>query len=219
MLPVQVEFPKFVADQLLTSEDLNDLFGYLDEQNRITRTNLIGIGIVCGLEVQVNAAQTTVTITKGCGVTSEGYLITVPANSYTQYKKYKVDTPQIYDQFYKTVGSNKVAMDIWELKKAAVDPDLQTIDAGFLKGKVIMLFVELKEMENKNCDPNSCDDKGINIEVSFLPMAVDVADAALLMGTTAGSFGVNTFTALPEMRMKRWDVPNTSPVGTDDIFK
>lgn len=219
MLPVQVEFPKFVADQLLTSEDLNDLFGYLDEQNRITRTNLIGIGIVCGLQVQVNAAQTTVTITKGCGVTSEGYLITVPANSYTQYKKYKVDTPQIYDQFYKTVGSNKVAMDIWELKKAAVDPDLQTIDAGFLKGKVIMLFVELKEMENKNCDPNSCDDKGINIEVSFLPMAVDVADAALLMGTTAGSFGVNTFTALPEMRMKRWDVPNTSPVGTDDIFK
>jgi hypothetical protein len=38
MLPVQVEFPKFVADQLLTSEDLNDLFGYLDEQNRIVQT-------------------------------------------------------------------------------------------------------------------------------------------------------------------------------------
>ncbi|WP_164972777.1 PKD domain-containing protein [Lacibacter luteus] len=219
MLPVQVEFPKFVADQLLTSEDLNDLFGYLDEQNRITRTNLIGIGIVCGLQVQVNAAQSSVTITKGCAVTSEGYLITVPTNSYTQYKKYKVDTPQIYDKFYKTINGSKVAMDIWELKKAAVDPDLQTIDAGFLKGKVIMLFVELKEMENKNCDPNSCDDKGINIEVSFLPMAVDIADAALLMGTTAVSFGVNTFTALPEIRMKRWDVPNTSPVGTDDIFK
>src|SRR5687768_5529006 len=101
MLPLQVEFPKFVADQLLTSEDLNQLFGYLDEQNRMTRTNLIGIGIVCGLHLQVNNAKTQVTITKGCGVTSEGYLISVNTKSYTQYKKYKVDTAKIYDNFYK----------------------------------------------------------------------------------------------------------------------
>jgi hypothetical protein len=219
MLPVQVEFPKFVADQLLTSEDLNQLFGYLDEQNRLTRTNLIGIGIVCGLNLQVNNAKTTVTITKGCGVTSEGYLITVNTNQYSQYKKYKVDTPRVYDKFYKTVGPNKVPMDIWELKKPGVDPDLVNIDEAFLKNKVILLFVELKEEDNKNCDPNSCDDKGINVTVSFLPMAVDVEDAKLLMGATGGSFGVNTYTALPELRMRRWDVPNTTPVTTEDIFK
>ncbi len=219
MLPVQVEFPKFVADQLLTSEDLNQLFGYLDEQNRMTRTNLIGIGIVCGLNLQVNNAKTTVTITKGCGVTSEGYLISVNTNQYSQYKKYKVDTPRVYDRFYKTVGANKVPMDIWELKKSGIDPDLVSIDADFLKNKVILLFVELKEEDNKNCDPNSCDDKGINVTVSFLPMAVDVEDAKLLIGATGGSFGVNTYTALPELRMKRWDVPNTTPVTTEDIFK
>ncbi|MES2649715.1 MAG: PKD domain-containing protein [Bacteroidota bacterium] len=220
MLPVQVEFPKFVADQLLTSEDLNQLFGYLDEQNRLTRTNLLGIGIVCGLHLQINAAQTEVTITKGCGVTSEGYLITTTTKAYSQYKKYKVDTARVYDKFYKTDGGgNKVAMDVWELKQPAVDPDLQSIDAGFLKGKVILLFVELKEEDNKNCDPNSCDDKGINVTVSFLPMAVSTEDAALLMGTTAGSFGANTYTSLPELRMKRWDVPNSSPVYSQDIFE
>lgn len=220
MLPVQVEFPKFVADQLLTSEDLNQLFGYLDEQNRMTRTNLIGIGIVCGLHLQVNNAQTQVTITKGCGVTSEGYLISVNTKAYTQYKKYKVDTARVYEKFYKLDGSgNKLAMDVWELKQPAVDPDLEDIDADFLKDKVILLFVELKEEDNKNCDPNSCDDKGINVTVSFLPMAVSVDDAKLLMGTTGGSFGVNTYTALPELRMRRWDVPNTSPVYSQDVFE
>lgn len=220
MLPLQVEFPKFVADQLLTSEDLNQLFGYLDEQNRMTRTNLIGIGIVCGLHLQVNNVKTEVKITKGCGVTSEGYLITFSTKAYTQYKKYKVDTPRVYEKFYKLdAGGNKIPMDVWELKQAAVDPDLNSIDGDFLKDKVILLFVELKEEDNKNCDPNSCDDKGINVTVSFLPLAVDKADAALLMGTTAGSFGVNTYTALPELRMKRWDVPNTSPVYSQDIFE
>jgi hypothetical protein len=219
MFPVEVEFPKFVPDQLLTSDDLNQLFGYLDEQNRITRTNLIGIGIVCGLHVQLNNTKTQVTITKGCGVTSEGYLIAVNTKTYSQYKAYKVDTPRVYDKFYKLDGGgNSIPMQLWELKQPGVDPDLKAIDENFLKDKVILLFVELKEEDNKNCDPQSCDDKGINVTVSFLPMAVTKEDAALLLGTTGGSFGVNTYTALPELKMKRWDVPNSSPLNTKDIF-
>jgi hypothetical protein len=218
MTPLQIEFPKFVADQLLTSSNLNELFGYLDEQNRLTRTNLIGIGIVCGLHVQVNPQKTAVSITRGCGVTSEGYLIAVNSNEYSQYKNYKVDTAKNYDNFYKIVGAEKVPMDVWELKKPGVEADLINIDAQFLKNKVILLFVELKEEENKNCDPNSCDDKGINVTVSFLPMAVDAEDAKLLLGATGKSFGANTFVALPEMRMKRWNVPQTKPVTTADIL-
>ncbi len=219
MFPVEVEFPKFVPDQLLTSDDLNQLFGYLDEQNRMTRTNLIGVGIVCGLHIQLNNTKTQVTITKGCGVTSEGYLITVSTKTYSQYKAYKVDTPRVYNKFYKKDGSgNTVPMQVWELKQPGVDPDLKAIDENFLKDKVILLFVELKEEDNKNCDPQSCDDKGINVTVSFLPMAVTKEDAALLLGTTGGSFGINTYTALPELKMKRWDVPNSLPVNTKDIF-
>lgn len=220
MLPVQVEFPKFVPDQLLTSDDLNQLFGYLDEQNRMTRTNLIGIGIVCGLQLQVNNAQTEVKITRGCGVTSHGYLITVETNAYTQYKEYKVDTARIYEKFYTTDGSgNKVAMKVWELRQPAVDPDLHDVDPAFLKDKVILLFVELKEEQNKNCNPNSCDDKGTRVSVSFLPMAVSTDDAKLLTGGSGAGFGLNTYTTLPELRMKRWDVPNTSPVYSRDILE
>ena len=46
MIPTNVTYPEFVPDQLLTSDNLNELFGYLDEQGRISRTNILGIGIV-----------------------------------------------------------------------------------------------------------------------------------------------------------------------------
>jgi hypothetical protein len=62
------DYPKFVADQLLTAASLNDMFGYLDEQDRLSRANLLGIGIVCGLQV-INHGN-AIEITKGCGITS-----------------------------------------------------------------------------------------------------------------------------------------------------
>src|SRR5689334_14420500 len=67
------DYPKFVADQLLTAAALNDMFGYLDEQDRLTRADLLGIGIVCGLHVIRHGDA--IEITKGCGITSAGYLI------------------------------------------------------------------------------------------------------------------------------------------------
>ncbi len=50
-------YPEFVADQVLTADHLNELFDYLDEQDRLTRRCLIGIGIVCGLEVTLYRAR------------------------------------------------------------------------------------------------------------------------------------------------------------------
>jgi len=69
-------FPIFEANQVLTSGHLNDVFDYLDQQERQTRSYLIGIGIACGLEIALSGF--TITVSKGCGVTSEGYLIVEP---------------------------------------------------------------------------------------------------------------------------------------------
>src|SRR5215831_8692283 len=66
-------FPVFEADQVLTNKHLNDLFNYLDQQDRLTRCKLLGSGIVCGLEI--SHTNDTINITKGCGLTSQGYII------------------------------------------------------------------------------------------------------------------------------------------------
>jgi hypothetical protein len=216
MLPVNTVFPEFVPDQLLTSSDLNELFGYLDEQGRMTRTNLIGIGIVCGLEVKLNPAKTELTITKGCGVTSEGYLISVPLTIYSEFNTFDAEKEKYYGRFV-DMTTKEQKFPIWELKQAAVDPDATNITESFLQNKVVVLFVELLGEKNKNCDPNSCDDKGVHVNVTIRPLLVNKADAGTLIGAIPSS-KIDTFTGLPDIRMRRFDVPNTSPVTSQHIF-
>lgn len=211
-------YPKFVPDQILTAHDLNELFGYLDEQGRMTRTNLIGIGIVCGLQVQLNTAQNQLTITKGVGVTSKGYLISVPSITYTKQKLYdKQLEEETYDLFINPGPPIAKKFDLWELKQDST-VDATPLTGAFLGDKVAMLFVELLQVGNKNCDPNSCDDKGKHFEVTFRPLLVRKSDAASLILSNSGTVTMDTFTGLPEVRLRRFDVPNTNPVTTKDIF-
>jgi hypothetical protein len=41
----------FEKDRALTHDQLNSVTDYLDDQSRLTRTNLLGVGIVWGLRV------------------------------------------------------------------------------------------------------------------------------------------------------------------------
>src|SRR5665811_2036418 len=80
-------YPVFEADQVLTNRHLNDLFNYLEQHDRLTRIKLIGSGIVCGLEVSVQAKD-SITVSKGCGLTSQGYLITFCDTKFTHFINY-----------------------------------------------------------------------------------------------------------------------------------
>lgn len=66
-------YPYFVANQVLKSKSLNDAFFHLDEQGRVTRTNLFGHGIIEGLTYTWKDG--VLTIDKGEAVTSNGWYI------------------------------------------------------------------------------------------------------------------------------------------------
>ena len=130
MFPVIEKFPEFVPDQLLTSENLNELFDFPDEQGRLTRTNLIGIGVVCGLEpgtasvtIKTGIGTTTktitgVTISKGCGITSEGYLASFQDAVYTRFQPYDALTEKRYAPFLLAAGITDIQrFPLLELKK------------------------------------------------------------------------------------------------------
>ena len=102
-------FPHFVPDQVLTDTQLNSLRDYLDTHDRLTRTHLVGTGIVCGLHIayaridgrvvksgektkvkpDLDAETHTISVSAGYGITSLGYLIIFPSNSYTRYRQYE----------------------------------------------------------------------------------------------------------------------------------
>ncbi len=217
MLPEQpISYPEFVPDQLLTAHNLNELFQYLDEQERGTRINLIGIGIVCGLELRVNAAGTEVTIGKGCGVTSQGYLVRWDEKSFQNVKAYDAAREIVYDPFY-SGGAQRFPID--ELKADASEEGLTKLTAEYLADKVALIFVELLREDAVNCNPESCDDKGRDVTLTLRPLLVNRKDAVFLSGGFAGG-GVNqTWLTLPEIRMPRHHVPAEDIFDSGDVFE
>ena len=241
MIPKELEYPEFVANQVLQKSHLNALFDYLDENNRLTRTNLLGIGIVCGLEViPINSNQ--IKITKGCGVTSAGYLVTFGEKNgvlqditYSSAKTYLVPEDVEYPQLFDS-ATKQNRFELWELMEATAAPNpappgFRILDANFLnpanagQKKVVMIFVELLQNVNKNCSPISCDDKGANISVFFRPLLIKKSDADILLAEVSAFNGAGSYAAansaytMADMRLRRFDVPATALSSAADIVQ
>jgi hypothetical protein len=232
MQPIQEKYPFFEPNQVLTNRHLNQVFDYLDEQDRLSRANLIGIGIVCGLEIEL-VGTTTVKISKGCGITSEGYLIVEPkAVDLVKYKLYNLP-PSGYDYlpFHDQTVPSKPQFILWEMLTASesdTDTTLLENSPTFLDDKAVLLFLELKKDDLKNCSPNSCDDKGIEIGVRVRRLLIKKTDLSKILAAT-NSLDTDLTPAdieaalsarfnLADLRMPRYDVPNTSPTTSDNVL-
>ena len=242
MIAVHNSYPFFEANQVLTNENLNQLFNYLEEQTRLTRTNLIGIGIVCGFTYRVENDGSAIYIRKGVGVSSEGYLISDCENSARlDYRKpYTVPDDINYPVFFDNSGAVPQQYPLWELDSDQNDnPDAVPLSLNFLTGtgmpagmddeKVLILFLECLAIDNKNCSPNSCDDKGKVIETTVRRLLIRRSDLDAIqeevMDNVANAdeyFGLtgimNLRNSLPELRMRRFDVPATTLLYSSNVF-
>ncbi len=188
-------YPVFEADQVLTNDHLNSMVDYLDQQDRLTRMKLIGSGIVCGLEIE--PAGTEIRVSKGCAVTSQGFMVLHCDTLYTHYIPYTApafpDGLSLVQQcpsretgvipFYgdsfgremfqlianKDVASHSTNNDLIALAQM---PD------NFLSKYAIVLFLEAEQLNLKNCDTNDCNDKGsrMNFQVKALLVEKNILD-------------------------------------------
>jgi hypothetical protein len=223
-------FPIFVANQVLTSGHLNDVFDYLDQQSRQTRTHLIGIGIVCGLDIKLDTSTgMAILLSKGCGVTSEGYLIVEPDDvPLVAYRaNYLIPTDLDYPAFKEP--PTMVQYPMWELFPAG-EPNTTLLGnpAGFLDDKAVLLFLELKKQGLRNCSPNNCDDKGAEVTANVRRLLIKIADldkiiaAANALGGGLTSSDIDAALAvrlnLPDLRLRRFDVLNSHPATSGDVY-
>ena len=227
----QDHFPVFEANQILTSGHLNDAFNRLDEQERLTRANLIGIGIVCGLEIKLDtAAATVIRLFKGCGVTSQGYLVVEPEDvSLVSYRAgYLVPKELDYPAFtFKDPDNISKQYPLWELFPEG-EPNTVPLTPGFLDDKAVLLFMELKKEGLRNCSPNNCDDKGAEVTGSVKRLLVkrDDLDKIIVSANALGSDLTSSDIQaemlarlnLPDVAMPRFDVPNTGPATSNDVY-
>ena len=167
-------YPVFQPNQLLTSEQLNTVVEYLEQQERLTRQRLIGIGIVCGLEARIGADY-SIHITKGVGVTSEGYLITFPEDKKcTRVVDFKKDE---YEPF-KTTGAIK---EVLEESEVVVDSNAPRLRREDLRGKALVLYLEISDTEVAKCVVNDCDERGKKREFRVRKLLVAREDAEKLV--------------------------------------
>ncbi|MCT8339873.1 hypothetical protein MG296_07395 [Flavobacteriaceae bacterium TK19130] len=175
------QYSQFVDDQVLTSAKLNEFIEYFDEQDRLSRVCLTGVGIACGFEVRYDASENTITISQGCGVTTDGdllklqndvpaaeiddssfrdiKLITVPNITYTHFRDFEDERAK-----YKPFRAGNSTIDLWELlPEEAVNteeghaPLSQFQDLG---DKVVLLYLECYPKDPDICTGTNCDNQG-----------------------------------------------------------
>jgi hypothetical protein len=225
MQQLQVQFPVFEANQVLTSSSLNEIFNYLDEQERLTRANLIGIGIVCGLESKLlTGAKTTISISKGCGVSSQGYLFVEPADIILAAYRDNYTLPADLDYPPFRI-SPTVQYPLWELFTDGVTNTTPLDNSvGFLDDKAVLLFLELKKSGLRNCSPNNCDGKGSEVTASLKHLLIKRDDLTAIIANAnnqaASDPAALTLAAvnLPDIKLPRFDVPNSNPISSNDIY-
>ena len=211
---------------MLTSEHLNEIFSYLDEQERLTRANLIGIGIVCGMEITLTDGSSgkAIHVSKGCGITSLGYLVFVPDMQLVSYRAYTIPNKSDYPEFKD--------YPLWELFQAGEkNPVMLGADPQeplFLVDKVVLLFLELKKQSLRNCSLKNCDDKGSSVTVSIKPLLIKRGDMELIIKRANGLNSKLTSSDiesvlleklhLPDICLPRFDVPNSRPATSNNIY-
>jgi hypothetical protein len=175
-------YPVFEPNQLLTNTHLNQLRTYLDVQDRLSRVKLVGMGIVCGLEVSYK--NKTISISGGTGITSQGFLVEIPGGSYDRCVKANYIDPENYDPFMDDSPGSIAQIEMHELipKLVAVPASVEVVDftdpdqANFLKDKVVVLFAEYENVDLESCLGQNCDDKGVSRKFTVRKLLLNCSD-------------------------------------------
>ncbi|MFY7816312.1 MAG: hypothetical protein ACOVRK_14115, partial [Chryseobacterium taeanense] len=130
---ISTQYRKFSKGQYVEHTQFNEFLDFFEDQDRLSRVMLQGVGIVCGLKPELiykDRLLNSLQLSQGLAITTDGDLLTlnntnnvskdlyvsdlktidIAANNYTHFKVYdnfKVKYPAFYE------GSKQI--DLWEL--------------------------------------------------------------------------------------------------------
>ncbi len=159
-----IRYTEFENNQVLTADQLNDLFRYLDIQSRLTRTRGIGVGIICGLEIGVTD-QNKIMVSSGNAITTDGDLLHFTSDqTFDQFVKFE-DSNSKYNYFH---NDSNVQIPLFQLIKsegsrsAGKNIDQFATEAGApLKDFIGILYQEDYNSDTDLCTGEDCDNRGI----------------------------------------------------------
>jgi hypothetical protein len=156
-------FTIFENDQVLTADQLNDLFNYLDVQTRLTRTRAIGIGIICGLEIGM-LENGHLVVSKGTAITTDGDLLHIDTDQ--EFDMYEVFEDVNAKYPYLRMDNGQVVT-MYELRNSSSSNASSPLLSGFeqatntvIKDHVGILYLEDYKNDPDVCTGTDCDNKG-----------------------------------------------------------
>ncbi|MET3026065.1 hypothetical protein ABXT06_05260 [Flavobacterium sp. UW10123] len=223
---ITTQYRRFTKNQVLTEGNLNEVVDFFDDQDRLSRIYLSGVGIVCGLYPAYNEAQKTISITQGTGITTDGDLfklyqadvlgnkkIDFDSKTYTHCKVYDNKKANYKPFFY---GGANQQLPLFELlteeqQKKEKDPNFALAqfkaNTSFeLQDAVILLYLESYEKESDLCVSLSCDNQGLEIVGNYKVLIVskDVATKIMNYDSMIGKINyVNLYHTLPDLKSNR----------------
>lgn len=208
---VTTDYAVFERDQVLTETQLNSVVEYLDDQSRLTRTQLLGIGIVGGLWPSLGKEQ--LVVSKGVGVTSDGDLIGLSADTvFDRWLPYDESAPA-YDAFYDGEKMLPLIELLASSDKREGKPLAEIPES--LEKMVAIGFMESYENDPDLCTGGDCDNRGRTARNTQRLLLIN-REIAGKIGLTAGfSTGAELARALPRVRASRVDLGTGSDAKVD----
>lgn len=195
LMEITPQYNSFVDDQVLTSHQLNEFIEYFNEQDRLTRVCISGVGLVCGFKITIEEND-YLTVSQGCGITTDGDLLKLQEDveeastkstkdskniilesvTFSHFKEF-TDEKAKYAHFKN--GSNTI--DLVELipENMADDGEHEPLSDYDLSDKVAILYMESYQKAPSICTSTNCDNQGQenvqNVKV-LLASKLDVED-------------------------------------------
>ncbi|MBN1340817.1 MAG: hypothetical protein JXA03_15925 [Bacteroidales bacterium] len=164
---LNLEYSRFVKDQVLTEVQLNEIIDFFEDQHRVTRTCLIGTGIVCGLPLTRHNTTKVIKMGAGVAITTDGDLLKITDTEFKYFRDYAQPDGAHYDPFYYKHGLEEKFITLFELLTEEQKDGLNSSDYGEIKdldGKisnwVAILYLEYYLKDPENCTPTDCDNMG-----------------------------------------------------------
>lgn len=191
-------YEQFVPDQVLTHNNLNKIVNYFEDQDRLSRIHLSGVGIGCGLNI-TNYAKNKIEIGQGVGITTDGDLIKAETSEFLYYTKYsdKGEYPLFKE------------IDVFEIhtQEGAGHVGEQPLSSLInLQNYIVIAYVENYTEDEGLCDGFDCDDSGTKVyaNLKFLIIHKDSFDKLTATDTIYNNHNVLAYyDGLPELQMPR----------------
>ncbi|AUC16941.1 hypothetical protein BTO06_18090 [Tenacibaculum sp. SZ-18] len=167
---ITTEYSKFNTNQVLTAKQLNAFIDYFDDQDRLSRIALNGIGIACGFQLTPeynadNSAIQSLIISQGVGVTTDGDLVqfhdllekNLKSKKFRFYRKFEDDKAK-YPKF---LSSQSNQYDLWEVFTDNDGTYSNLVELSDIKKMAAILYLEQYPNEDALCNKLNCDNQGI----------------------------------------------------------